>query len=323
MMIQEYRKKVTRQVSAARKRAQAGVRRFRNAKLSAKERVRALADAGQLREEGDLDYAQEIAADGDQPADLRAAAIGQLAPLLSRRSKTTKFLIGRVGDPREPATVRGAAVTALKSAAFHATSFASHRAAYIEALRAAIDADDRTLRERALGVLAREKDAPTLRRIEQNLRTGSDSLVAPEKALQLLAYDTKRNVRDLLLDVVKNPPSPGARLQALRNLASDSGSKPFFSKLVHDKAKDREARLIAISALHAIDPEGFEELAAELASDEDEDEEIRGACLTAIATIDPGNAHPELREAAESLAGNAKSRAARAAAKLYLNIPSK
>lgn len=323
MLIQQYRNKVTGQVAKARKRADAAIRRFRSAKLSAKARVRALADAGQLREERDLDQAEQIAADREQPAELRAALIGQLAPRSARRAKTLKFLIERLGDEGEPAPVRAAAVSALKSAAFQAQGLANQRAAYIEALRSAADSDDRTLRERALGVLAREKDAPTLRRIEQSLRGQSDALVSPEKALQLLSYDPKRNVGDLLRDIVRNPPSDGARHQALRNLASDSSSKSLFTRLVRDKKEEREARLIAISALHTIDPDGIEELASEIASDQHEDEEIRGACLVAVATADPANAHPELREVATKLAGKASSRAARAAAKLYLDTPSK
>lgn len=320
MKVDAYRKKLERKVAGAARRAEQSRRTARDDRKTDAERIRAMAAAGPAHSR-DRDYARTVAADRSQPAALRAAAIRQLTASPSDTAHLVEFLIERLADPGEAVEVRSAAAATLKLAAFHVRGFADHRADYLAAMRAAADVDDETLRLGVLGVLAREKDAPTWRRLEQGLRDPARALVAPEKALQLLTYDGKRDLRELLLAIIKRPPSSEARHQALRNLAGDSASKALFLRLARDKDEDREARLIALSALQLLDPAGLAKVASGLASDAREDDDLRAAGLTALATLEPGVRRPAVVAAATRLATKGHSPAAREAARLYLGTP--
>jgi hypothetical protein len=321
MNVDAYRKKLARKVAAATKEVEKARRSARDADKSDEERIHAMAEAGPARAP-DRAYARTVAADHSKPTELRAAAIRQLTPSPADKDNLIAFLIERLADDGEAVEVRSAAAATLKLASFHVRGLREHRADYLAALRAASKVDDPALRERVLGVLAREKDASTLRALEAGLRDPSRAVVDPEKALQLLSYDTKRDLRDLLHAIVKKPPSPAARLQALRNLAGDTSSKALFTKLVRDKKEDRDARLIAMSALQTLDPKGLAKIVTKLTGDDGETDEIRGAGLTAMATLAPAAQPPALRTAATKLARKGKTPAARSAAKLYLDASS-
>ncbi len=321
MNVNAYRKKLERKVAGAARKVEQARRTARDDRKSDAERIQAIAAAGPARST-DRAYARTVAADRGQPAELRAAAIRQLTPSPADKDNLIGFLIERLADDGEAIEVRSAAAATLRLAGFHVRGLREHRADYIAALRSAVRVADPALRVQALEVLAREKDAPTLRALEQGLRHPERAVVDAEKALQLLANDAKRDVRDLLVGIVKKPPTPEARRQALRNLAGDTSCKPLFTKLARDKSEDREARLIALTALQTIDPRGLARVVTGMASDDGEEDEIRGAGLTAMATLAPGAQPAALRTAATRLARKGKSPAARSAAKLYLDASS-
>lgn len=320
MKVDAYRKKLERQVAGAARRAEQARRTARDGRKSDAERIQAMAAAGPAHSP-DRDYARTVAADRSQPAELRAAAIRQLTPSPADKANLVEFLIARLGDRDEAIEVRSAAAGTLKLTAFNVRDFAAHRAEYLAALRSVIDVEDPTLRLGALGTLAREQDAATLRRLEEGLKDPARALVEPQKALQLLSYDGKRDQRALLLKLIRKPPSVEARRQALRNLAADARSKALFTRIAKAKDEDREARLIALSALQLLDPAGLAKVASGLAGDAREAEEVRAAALTALGAIEPGVRRPAAVAAATALAKQARTPAARDAAKLYLAAP--
>lgn len=320
----EYRKKMQAQVKAAAKTLQKGAADFRRSSATPAARIKALRDIGQLYDAKDLALARKIAADRKEPAVLRAAALGQLGPALSDSPGTIKLVIAFLGSATETLAVRAAALDLLKAADFHVAGFRSHRPQYIAALRSAAEAPDRMLRQRALGVLAREKDAPTLKRLEQGLRDAAKALVPPEKALQLLRYDIKRDMHELLLDIVQKPPGAEAQEQALRTLATDVSSKDVLEAVLRDKTQPRPARLIAMAGLQSLDSEGLQQIAGAIVADESEEEEVRQACLVAATAFGDEKApHDALRKGAEQLAATARSPGARRAAARYLAKPPK
>lgn len=313
-----YRKKIEKQVRSAAKAMLKESAGFRKAK-KAGARMRHLHNVGQLENPNDLALARRIAVNRKEEPRLRAAALSQLGPLLARSSHAVGQTISLLGDPAEAVEVRAAALNQLKAAAFSVSTFGSRRPAFIRALRSAASHENHDLRQRALGVLARMKDAPTLEKLEDGLRDPAKALVPVEKALQLLSYDAKRDVRELLTEIVEHPPSAEARNQALRNLAPDASAQPIFENVLRDKRDSSEARIIAMAALQGLEPDLLKREAASIVADNSENEEVRAACLTAAATFgEPPNAAPMLQEAARQLQAGAQSSAVRRAARKYL-----
>ena len=315
-----YRKKIEKQVRAAARAMKKYAADFRKKSASPAERLRALQSIGQLQDPRDLALAMRVAANRKEPDRLRVAALAQLAPLLERRPEALHLLIDLLADPKEAVSVRSAALTMLKAAAFHVGTFASLRPRYIAALRSAAATEDPMLRQRALGVLARERDAPTLDKLEEGLRNPAKALVSPEKALQLLSYDIKRNVHDVLVKIVQNPPTPEAKQQALRNLAAEGKSRRILERVLRDKTEPRQNRIVAMAGVQSLAPETFSDIAGDIVADASEDENLRTAGLVAATTFGGNKALTEkLRKGAAQLRKRARKPTARQVAARYLD----
>ena len=290
---------------------------FRDARASDEARFEALQSLRVLDRSDDAQAALELARDASKGAKLRAAAIKGLGVTLSREPQAVELLLRILGDLAEPVAVRSAALSALKVAAFHVKAFYEQRPQFIAALRKAAQAEDVDLRRRALAVLAREKDAPTQKRLIAGLEQPEKALLPPDKALLFLSYDVKLDLHDLLHRIVKAPPSEPARLQALRLLAADASSKALFEKLLKNKKESTEARLIALQALHTLEPKKLQTQAGKIIGDSKEDDDLREACLVAVATFGKTET-PLLRNNAAKMQKNAGTSSARQAAKRYL-----
>lgn len=319
-----YRKKIEKEIQTAAKAMKKQAAAFRKKSASAAQRTRALQAVGQLQEPRDLALAMQVATNRKERERLRVAAVAQLAPLLERDAKALDRVIDLLADPKEAVSVRAAALTMLKAAAFYVGSFASRRPKYIAALRSAATSEDPMLRQRALGVLARERDAPTLDKLEDGLRDPTKAVVSPEKALQLLSYDSKRDVHDVLVKTIQNPPTPEAKQQALRNLAAEGKSKRILERVLGDKSEPTENRIVAMAGVQNLAPDAFSDIAGDIVADPSEDESVRAAGLVAATTFGGEQAHTEkLRKGAAHLQKRARQPAARRAATRYLGKSTK
>jgi hypothetical protein len=314
-----YRKKIEKEIQAAAKAMKKQAAGFRKKSASAAQRTRALQAVGQLQEPRDLALAMRVATNPKERERLRVAAVAQLAPLLERDAKALDRVIDLLADPKEAVSVRAAALTMLKAAAFYVGSFASRRPKYIAALRSAATSADPMLRQRALGVLARERDAPTLDKLERGLRDPAKAVVPPEKALQLLSYDPKRDVHDVLVKTIQNPPTPEAKQQALRNLAAQGKSKRILERVLGDKSEPPKNRIVAMAGVQNLAPDAFSDIAGDIVADSSENESVRAAGLVAATTFGGETAPSEkLRKGAAHLQKRARQPSARRAATRYL-----
>ena len=182
----------------------------------------------------------------------------------------------------EPSDVRLAALQAIQAASFSVVAFESCRGDYIAALRAVADDPDPELRQRVLGILAREKDGFAQRKLLDGLKHPDKALVPPEKALQLLSYDVHAEAYTVARAIVRQPPNAVARREALRLLAADATAKPVFEKILRDKGETPELRRISASALQAIAPDTLQKHARAILLDDSDADELHAASLTAI-----------------------------------------
>jgi hypothetical protein len=256
-----------------------------------------------------------------KPARERVAALLE-APLAAVQSdENLQAVLSVLRDPKEPVKVRLAALQSLQAASFSVITFEPCRADYLVTLRQIVDDPDPELRQRALGILAREKDGYAQTRLLEGLENKDKALVPPEKALQLLSYDVHAEAYPIARKIVAKPPSDDAKREALRLLAADATSAPVFEKILRDKKETREIRQVSASALQALEPEKFKEYARELVLDTKEYDDIQATALTALTQMgDETNVAKDatLLKRVNRL-GNAKSAKVKKGARKFLN----
>ena len=244
------------------------------------------------------------------------------APLANIESdKSLQASLDVLRDREQPIKVRLAALQSLQAATFSVIEFEPYREDYMATLREIVDDPDQELRQRVLGILAREKDGYAQKRLLEGLQDPSKALVPPEKALQLLSYDVHAEAYPIAREIVKDAPNPEAKREALRLLSADANSAPMFEKLLRDKGEDRDIRQISAAALQAVKPKRFHEQARELLLDDKEYDDIQATALTALEQFGDEKAvakDSKLMKRAEQL-GNAKSAKVKKTAKRFLS----
>src|SRR5688572_14705633 len=187
------------------------------------------------------------------------------APLATIQSdQSMEATLNVLRDRKQPIKVRLAALQSLQAASFSVIEFEPYREDYLATLREILDDPDEELRQRVLGILSRENDGYTQKKLLEGLQDPSKALLPPEKALQLLSNDVHAEAYSVARDILKEPPNPEAKREALRLLAADANSAPMFEKLMRDKDEDRDIRQISAAALQAVKPKRFQEQAREL-----------------------------------------------------------
>lgn len=225
--------------------------------------------------------ALSVATNPKRSIEERVAALAE-APLPCTQQENLEKILAVLRDTAEPLEVRLAALQALQAGSFSVIAFEDCRPGYIAALREIASDNDPEIRQRVLGILAREKDRFAQEKLLEGLRDGTKALVPPEKALQLLGYDVHAEYYPLAREVVNNPPNPSAKREALRLLGADPAATPLLERVLRDKAEDPEARQVAAAALQAIDPEKLQQQARDILLDNSEPEEMHAFSLTAL-----------------------------------------
>lgn len=243
------------------------------------------ASRGKPQAKGQTPKAYASAIDSKNGVKKRVTAF-QAAPLdICRNDKNLQAALKVLLDHDEPSEVRQAALRSLQSASFSVVAFESCRSDYNAALRKLSDDPDEELRERALGILSRNQDSYTQKKLIDGLKKPAEALVSPERALQLLSYDSHAGASKIAREIVENPPSTAAKREALRVLSTDTKSVGLFEKFLRDKSEDSEVRQLSAAALHALQPDKLQEHARQIVLDPAEDGEMQTMCLTALASF--------------------------------------
>jgi len=212
----------------------------------------------------------------------RVAAMAEAPLAVCESDKDLQAMLNVLRNKDEPVEVRLAALQSLGAAAFSVIAFESCRADYIATLREVADDPNPELRQRVLGILAREKDGFAQKKLLEGLKNPDKALVPPEKALQLLSYDVHAEAYAAARAIVRKPPNDDAKREALRLLAADGTAAPLFEKVLRDKGELREIRQISASALHALRPERLQAVAREILLDKSDYDDIKATSLTAL-----------------------------------------
>jgi hypothetical protein len=212
----------------------------------------------------------------------RVAAMTEISTAVCGDDENLQAMLNVLRDQNEPIEVRLAALQSLQAASFSVIAFESCRGDYIATLREVAEDPDPELRQRVLGILAREKDGYAQKKLLEGLQHPEKALVPAEKALQLLSYDVHAEAYPIARSIVSKPPNAAARREALRLLAADASAAPVFEKILRDKDELAEIRQISASALQALKPEKLRAHAREMLLDTSEYDDIQATSLTAL-----------------------------------------
>ncbi|HEX8875001.1 MAG TPA: hypothetical protein VF780_10270 [Nitrosospira sp.] len=265
--------------------------------------------------------ALKTATNADEEAGKRVAAFARVARAICDGKEKLGDVINVLRDTRSPQAVRLAALSALQSASFSVVKFTPCRPEYLAALRSLIDDPDPELRQRVLGILAREQDGFTQQRLLEGLQQPEKALVPPEKALQLLSYDIHADAYPVARKIVNNPPNPAAKREALRLLAADAASAPMFEKILRDKNEQLEMRQLSASVLHSLAPKKLQAYARDIVLDDAESDELKTTSLTALTQFGEETAVSEdnmLQKTVDSLENEATTQDLKNSARNFL-----
>jgi hypothetical protein len=254
--------------------------------------------------------ALKTATSADEDAGKRVAAFAGVARAICDDKEKLDDVINVLKDTQSPQAVRLAALRALQSASFSVVKFTPCRPEYLAALRSLIDDPDPEVRQRVLGILAREQDGYTQQRLLEGLQQPDKALVPPEKALQLLSYDIHADAYPVAREIVSKPPNPAAKREALRLLAADAASAPKFEEILRDKNEPLEIRQLSASALHSLAPKKMQAYARDIILDNSESDELKTSSLTALTNFGDEAAVSEdnaLQETVDTLKDKASS----------------
>ena len=228
-----------------------------------------------------LDAAIAALTDSGRPTDRRAEVLRRSRSVLISSDSGVDCLIRGVGDSGADPSLRGAALGALRAAAFFVDVFAPHRTAYLDLLRTLLTDADAGLRERAVSTLATEHD-PVL---QESLAAGLDGEgtlpVARATAIRALAEDDHLDNVPRLRELLASD-SPDQRQEAIRYLGSYPEARETVEAGLRDQDEYRGGRQQGAASSRALDPERFQQVAKEIAADSGDYADVRAVSLTAL-----------------------------------------
>jgi hypothetical protein len=193
-------------------------------------------------------------------------------------------LLETVRNQALPVEARDAALQALGAAAFLGEHFAPYQAEFLETMRHLADADTApAMRERAIAILAGEKDPNVQEMLRRGLRDPQAALVPPAEALQLLSLDDHASIAPLAREVFDNSSDLATKEAALRVLAADPSSQDLLATVLADKTQPRSLRALSATGLHSLNPQRFGRIARDIVTDSSDFEDIRATSLGALA----------------------------------------
>lgn len=226
--------------------------------------------------------AMSVATNARKTVKERVAALTEVPLAICESDENLQAVLNVLREKDEPVNVRLAALQSLQTASFSVVAFEPCRGDYIGTLREVAEDPVPEIRQRVLGILAREKDGYAQKKLLEGLQHPEKALVPVEKALQLLSYDVHSEAYQIARAVVSKPPNAAAKREALRLLAADAGAAPVFEKILRDKDELAEIRQISASVLQALKPEKLRAHAREMLLDRSEYDDIKVTSLTAL-----------------------------------------
>lgn len=281
MDVKEYRKQYEEKLGRAAAQ-RTSYRDFLDKSRAVPERLEAFALSEGSEDRGAVEESLQIFFDGDEDLQVRIVALDGISLEVGESRELIDVVLGLLRDEAQPPQLRRAALRVLQQSSFKVVTFNPKRPDYLAVLRSIVKDPDPELRQRVLEALALEKDEYVQRRLLEGLEDPSRALVTPEKAIQLLGYDIHAEHYPLLREIVRNPPNPRARQEAVRLLGTDATAKDLLAEILGNKSEAPEIRVTSAVALQSLAPAELEAQARQIVLDDDEDDDVRATSLSAL-----------------------------------------
>lgn len=277
--MKEYKKQMLDALESADKNRREHLETALDDTKTTRQRLAAFEKAGSIDDEELVRQALEMVEDRSVNHKLRAAALKKVAHHMGKDESRLDRLTQMITDKQLPDSLREAALQGLQGNSFSSPTFLARRPTYMGALRALVDDENPALRNRAIEYLAMNKDEYVQRRLIEGLENPKKKLTKPELAVQFLAYDLHADHFPILRKLAAKPPNKKTRMEALRNLAADAGSKELLRETLSDNDEAPEVRHLCAVALQRLDPAGFEESSEQIIHSEDENMDLKVALV--------------------------------------------
>jgi hypothetical protein len=274
------------------------------------------------QDDDDLPAAVAVLRDADADEQLRSAALQIVSFHVPEQPELFDTLLELLRDADLGEDRRIAILKALQRLDFRMGMFPAKRPDYLATLRSIVDDPGARLRERVIGILAREKDEYVQRRLLEGLEEPSEALVPPEKAIKFLSYDVHAEYFSTLRRMVEDPPNEAAKKEAVRLLAADPSSTDLLLGVLNDKSERSDVRTTSAIALQAVAPSQFQEQARRVVLDDDEDDQLRAVSISALSHFaDPSalREDAELTRRVEQLGAESGSQDVKQATEAYMS----
>jgi hypothetical protein len=271
------------------------------------------------RSDQSLDDAVRVLRDIKASRAKREAAARTVGLNIDQDPSKIDDLLDILADPNVPANQRTNILYLLRQISFRSAPFQAKRPEYLATLRGIVDDPDRTLRRRAVGTLAREKDEYVQRRLIDGLEGRDKALVPASKAIQLLGYDVHAEILPLMHRLVEDPPNKVARKEAIRLLAADPAAVDSLVEIVRDKREDPDVRRTAAIALQSIAPDVQLAELRRTALDAAEPAELRAMALTTLTQFDDQRTGSEMASRVQELGDESSSRQVKQATRAFVS----
>lgn len=205
--------------------------------------------------DSDTERLRAVLADREADVELRTAALGALVLRQEDSDNAQNVPLEELQDETEDATVRLAALQILKVLKFQSPTASDWHATFVTALRSAAESEDALLCNAAFKSLASMKDRVAQEVLLKGLGSPDEARVAPEAALRYLSLDPHSGVQAEARKLADDTPDEEVRLEALRVLASDSGSVERFRSVLADRAEKPAVRKLCATALVSLAPD--------------------------------------------------------------------
>ena len=322
MKASEYRKQVEHAVKK-RTEKKASYSDFLDKSKKSGQRLKALEKISGIGRTGDeITQSLSIIEDGDEGIDIRIGALNAILSYGDLNKDLFERILGWLKDEAFPVKMKLSALEIVQGLKFSSPVIWNLKSELNNTLRSLIEDKNKTLRHKAIEMLAVDKDEVVQRRLMDQLRGNSKAVIGTTKAIKLLGYDVHGDHYELLREIVKESPSKSAKKEALRILATDPSSKDLLTEILQDKNENREIRQICAAALNSLAPDEFEDKAIEIVLDENDYDDIRATSINVLqqyAKPSKLQSQPKLNEQIKSLSEKASSKALKRAAKQYIN----
>lgn len=255
--------------------------------------------------------------DDAQPAGERIEALQETYLSMSTNKEFKERLIRLIGNAKQPLELRTEALDCFIAATFGSRSSASWRPQFLETLRSVAQSSEDPLAEKALEVLAQERDPWALETLQAGLRTPAAAKVSQIQAIQHLNSVDHNDHYDVLRKLATKNRSHKVRVEAIRGLAADPNAKDLLLQILKGSKEPPAVRQAALLSLRIADRDAYGSEASRILNDASEPDLLRATSM-ATQRYDPDGVGEDYSSKVQQISEGSDSDTLRKAAQYYL-----